>query len=117
MNFVADENIDIEVINILRKAGYAILSIAEDFPGIPDGEVLEIANNQNAILITGDKDFGELVFRLGRATNGVVLTRILGITQEQKARMILEVFINYANGFTGNFTVIDNKKIRIKRMD
>lgn len=117
MNFIADENIDIEIINILRKAGYTILSIAEDYPGIPDDEILEIANNQNAILITGDKDFGELVFRRGRATNGVVLTRVLGISQEQKARMILEVFINYANDFYGNFTVIGNKKTRIKRMD
>ncbi len=117
MNFIADENIDIEIIEILRKAGYTILSISEDFPGISDEEVLEITNNHRAILITGDKDFGELVFRRGKVTNGVVLTRVFGITQEAKARMILDVFINYANEFMGNFTVIGKNKTRIKRMD
>jgi hypothetical protein len=55
--------------------------------------------------------------RRGKATNGVVLTRVYGITQEEKARMVLDVFINYAKKFIGNFTVISKKKTRIKHMN
>lgn len=55
MNLVADENIDSEIIDGLRDRGYEILSIAEDFSSIPDEEVLKIASEHNATLITGIK--------------------------------------------------------------
>jgi len=117
VNLVADENIDTEIIAELRGRGYEILSISENFSGIPDEEVLEIANKYNAILITGDKDFGELVFRRGQANKGVILIRIFGVPQEEKARIVLEVFELHKTDFMENFTVIGKNKIRIKRME
>lgn len=116
MKLTADENIDIEIIVQLQKAGYDVISIADDYPGIPDDEVLEIANKKNSILLTGDKDFGELVFRDGRAARGVVLIRLFGMPQEEKARLISDIFKEYAGKFDGNFVVIGKDKIRIKEM-
>ena len=116
MNFVADENIDTEIFMSLRAAGYPILSIAEDFAGIPDENVLKVANDHNAILLTGDKDFGELVFRRGLIVKGIVLIRIFGISQEEKAQLVLDAFRYHADDFVNNFTVISKKKIRIKKI-
>lgn len=120
MNLVADENIDIEIVRGLRDAGYDILSIAEDFFGISDEDVLEIANKHNAILLTGDKDFGELVFRKGKVTKGVILIRVLGVPQEEKTRIVLEVFKQHAKGlrsrlplFFKSFEVMREKNNKI----
>jgi predicted nuclease of predicted toxin-antitoxin system len=115
--FVADENIDTDIIDILRKNGVNIISIAEDFPSIPDMDVLKISNNHEAILITADKDFGELIFRRGEISEGVILLRIFGISQKQKARMILDVFKNHLTEFSGSFTVINKNKVRVKKMN
>ena len=117
MNFVADENIDTEIIHGLRVGGFSILSIAEDSSGVSDEEVLEIANKHAAVLVTGDKDFGELVFRRGMFSKGVVLIRIFGVPQEEKVRIVIDAFTNHASDFTESFTVIDKRKMRIKRLD
>lgn len=117
MIFVADENIDTEIIVELRESGFHVLSISEGSPGIPDEDVLETANDHKAVLLTGDKDFGELVFRRGMASSGVVLIRIFGVPQEEKARIVIEAFRDHADDFVENFTVINKKKMRIKKMD
>ena len=116
MNFEADENIDTEIIDHLRNAGYDIFSISEEFPGVPDEDVIEITNKNNAILLTADKDFGELVFRKGEVIKGVVLVRIFGVSQLEKKEMVLDAFNNHAEDFAQRFTVITKKKIRIKPM-
>jgi predicted nuclease of predicted toxin-antitoxin system len=116
VKFIADENIDLEIIKELRNKGFDIFSIAEESPGIDDEDVLQITNNHNALLLTGDKDFGELVFRREKAVNGVILIRLIGIPQEEKARIVLETFRNHASDFNKSFTVIGRKKIRIKRI-
>ena len=117
MNFVADENIDTEIIDHLGNAGYEIFSISEEFPGVPDEDVIKITNKHNAILLTADKDFGELVFRKGEVIKGVVLVRIFGVSQQEKTQMILNASNSHAGDFDERFTVISKKKIRIKRME
>lgn len=64
----------------LRRDEHMVLCVTEMNPGISDDEVLGKAEKEPAILITADKDFGELVFRLQRTTNGVVLVRLAGIS-------------------------------------
>lgn len=65
MRFVADENLDRSVIERLRSVGHEVVSVAEMEPGISDEAVLATANARSAMLITEDKDFGELAFRRG----------------------------------------------------
>ena len=64
MNFIADENIDKQIVDRLRSDGHSVLYVFEMDPGISDDQVLEIANKSNALLITADTDFGELIYRL-----------------------------------------------------
>lgn len=71
--FVADENFDFSVVRLLRNKGFSVLAIAESFPSIPDTQVLQIAFDRKAVLLTEDKDFGELVHRLRMPHCGILL--------------------------------------------
>ncbi|WP_311774170.1 MULTISPECIES: DUF5615 family PIN-like protein [unclassified Nostoc] len=85
-------------------------------PGLPDDEVLNLANNEGAILLTSDKDFGELVFRLRRIAAGVVLIRLFGLFPNDKAEIITNAINQHADELLRAFTVISSKSIRIRKI-
>jgi predicted nuclease of predicted toxin-antitoxin system len=88
MRALADENLPRPALEALRKAGWDVFSIAEKCPGISDEEVAALGTEQERILLTFDKDFGELIFRRGlSAGSGVVLFRITPGSPEDAADM------------------------------
>ena len=115
MRWVADECVDAEVVARLRDAGHEVYYIAEAKPGVQDDEVLRLAETQAAVLLTYDKDFGELVFRLRQATHGVVLARLPGLTAAAKADLVAAAVATHADEFVESFTVITDKLVRIRR--
>ncbi|MBD0367365.1 MAG: DUF5615 family PIN-like protein [Flavisolibacter sp.] len=64
MKLLADESVDKPIIDALRMAGFDVVYILEIAPEIDDGTILNLSNDEQRILLTQDKDFGELVFRL-----------------------------------------------------
>lgn len=77
---IADENIQSFLVGALRKDGHDVLYIAEYADGITDEEVLSIASDQQRLLLTEDKDFGELVFRLTAIPGGLITPLVEGIS-------------------------------------
>jgi len=75
IKFLADESCDFTVVRSLRNDGYDVLTVAESFPSAPDLQVLKFAVEEERILLTEDKDFGEWIFSQGKAMNGVLLIR------------------------------------------
>jgi predicted nuclease of predicted toxin-antitoxin system len=73
MNLLADESVDKPIVELLRQDGHDVLYVAEMQPGIPDDVVLQRGNEHRALLVTEDKDFGELVYRQGLVHLGVIL--------------------------------------------
>lgn len=116
MNFVADEGIDRQIVDRLRQDGHKILYVAEMEPSIPDEEVLNRANEKGALLITADKDFGEMVFHQKLLTiSGVVLLRLLGLTPERKAEVVSKVIESRSADLPNAFSVISPGRIRIRQ--
>lgn len=115
MKIVADEGVDRPIVDRLRQEGHQVVYIAEDSPSITDDDVLRIASAQNAVLLTSDKDFGELVFRLNRTSHGVVLSRFEGLPADTKATLIANVFREHGHELLFAFTVITPKSIRIRK--
>src|SRR6516165_3389021 len=76
MRWLADECVDAALVSQLRDAGQDILYVAEVASGATDAEVLRRARNDSRLLLTEDKDFGELLFRLKLAVSGLVLLRL-----------------------------------------
>lgn len=88
MKLVADEGVDKPIVDHLRGLGYKVYYILEEQSGIPDVSVLELANKNEAILITLDTDIGELVFRLKEASHEVILFRFAGLDKNEKLRIV-----------------------------
>jgi len=76
LKFLADECCDTGLVASLRKDGHNVLYITEEKAGAIDDEILSNAYKEERILITEDKDFGELVYRFKKPTHGIVLLRI-----------------------------------------
>jgi predicted nuclease of predicted toxin-antitoxin system len=86
MKLLADEGIDKPIVDALRNAGFDVVYILESSPSVKDDFILSLANSEKRIVITQDKDFGELVFRLKQAHYGVILIRLHGYTPRLQSR-------------------------------
>jgi predicted nuclease of predicted toxin-antitoxin system len=84
-------------------------------PGISDDTVLDLANRHEALLLTADKDFGELVFRQKRFTPGVLLVRLAGLSSAKKADLVALAIDEHQTELTHSFAVIEPGHIRIRR--
>ena len=76
MRFLVDECTGPAVARWLRQRGYEVFSVYEEARGIDDDEIIRKAFEENWILITNDKDFGEKVYRERHPHRGVVLLRL-----------------------------------------
>ncbi len=85
MKFIADENLGIKVPDYLKNLGFDIVAVTQIARGDPDKKVLEIANKQGRVLITLDKDFGELVFKEKLIHSGVILLRLKDESVDNKS--------------------------------
>ena len=117
MNFLVDEGVDAPIVRTLREKGHDVLYIAELDPGIDDEVILEQARNENRILITLDKDFGELVFRLEKIHAGVVLVRLQGLKPETKTKLFLTALEKIADEIFESFVVIQPGAVRVRKRD
>ena len=116
MKFLADENFPRPALEALRKAGWDVFSIAESCPGISDDEVIAVCADQERVLLTFDKDFGELVFRRGlSAASGVALFRITPESPDDAAALALAL-VESQPDLAGTFCVVTRDRIRVRRM-
>lgn len=114
MNFVADEGIDTQIVARLRQEGHQVWYVAEMAPGVSDTAVLNLANQETAVLLTFDKDFGDLVYRQQRVTQGIVLLRLHGLPAEQKADLVIAMVQRHSSELPKAFTVLTPQKVRIR---
>ena len=114
MKFLADESIDRQIVERLRQEGHTVLYVAEMEPGLADDAVLETASRERIVLLTADKDFGDLVFRLKRLSAGVVLIRLAGLTPDKKASIVTSVISKHSQELVKAFTMITPTGIRIR---
>jgi predicted nuclease of predicted toxin-antitoxin system len=114
VNFLVDENVDGSIVTALRADGHNVLYVAEMQPGMDDDQVLELANSTNSILLTEDKDFGLLVYRLQRVTRGVMLVRLPGLATAAKVDSVRLAIRKHSNDLPGAFCVISPGYVRIR---
>jgi predicted nuclease of predicted toxin-antitoxin system len=116
MWILANENFPEAAVIALRQAGHDVTWVRTDAPGITDEEVLQRANIERRLLVTFDKDFGELAFRTHLpAESGIVLFRISAPSADHVARVALSVLESRAD-WAGHFSVIDDRRIRMTLM-
>ena len=117
MNFLADESVDLPIVERLRQEGHQVTYVTEVGPGVPDDEVLSLANQEAALLLTADKDFGEIVFRQRLHTHGVVLVRLPGLLPARKAEIVALAVMEHLAELPRSFAVIMPGIFRIRRVN
>jgi predicted nuclease of predicted toxin-antitoxin system len=116
VTFLADERVDKQIVDELRAARHGVLYIAEMDPGIRDEAVLELSRQAGTVLLTADKDFGELIIRQRRLATGVLLIRLFGLSPENKTSLVAEAISRHAEQLSGAFSVLSAGAFRIRRM-
>lgn len=113
LRVLANENFPGDAVAELRRRGHDVAWIRVDSPGVDDLAVLSRAVAESRLLVTFDKDFGELVFRRGReASVGVVLFRIALPTPTSVVRRIVHA-LESREDWPGMFSVVDDSRIRM----
>ena len=115
MKIVADENVDQQIVDRLRADGHEVLFVAELDPGIDDEAVLLRSRQTNAILLTADKDFGELVFRLRLVHAGILLIRLAGIEPDVKATLVATILKRHGEELGAGFAVLSERSFRLRK--
>lgn len=113
MNFVADESCAAPVIRALREAGHDVIAIAEVSRAATDDQVLDRALTEDRVLITEDSDFGELVYRRGRSSAGVILVRFPSHARRAKSATVVEAVTKLGSRLNGAFAVVQAGRVRI----
>lgn len=112
MRWLADECVSAVLVNRLRDAGHDVLYVAEFLSGATDPAVLELANSQRRVLLTEDKDFGDLVIRSRRVVPGVILLRLDAEAGDEKWRRLRTAITELGDRIGGRYIVVDAKRIR-----
>lgn len=108
MKFLANENFPGLSVKILREHGFDVRYICEDFPSISDKAVLELAIFEERIVLTHDRDYGELIFKHGfRPKEGVIYFRIEDYLPNEPAEITLRLLSLNDFQVIGLFTVVD----------
>lgn len=116
MRLLADECCEAALVDALRAAGHDVLFAVESLRGEPDDEVLSRAFAEDRVLITEDKDFGELVYRLRIPAHALILLRFGVSDRALKISRLLELLDSRAQNLSGTFVVLESDKIRIRRL-
>lgn len=113
MRLLANENFPGDAVTALRQHGHDVAWVRTDSPGSSDVEVLDRAQREHRIIVTFDKDFGELAFRLRLpALYGIILFRISTPTSRHVAQTAVAA-LNSRTDWTGHFAVVEDSRIRI----
>lgn len=113
MDFLANENFPLFSIRLLRNAGHNVVSVIEETPGAKDEAVLKRAHAENRIILTFDRDYGELIYRHKSLTpDGIVYFRFDPSTPEEPAEILLNVLEKGKVSISGKFTVIERERMR-----
>jgi len=114
MRFIVDECTGTAVAEHLREGGHNVAVVAETMSQAQDHTILNKAVNEKRILITNDKDFGELIFRRGFSHHGVLLLRLQDDSAANRVRVVKAVLDQYGDLLETTFLVASERQVRIR---
>ena len=113
IKFLADVNVEKPIVDYLSKQGYDIKWIPDYDCEMFDEELLHMANEEQRILITNDKGFGDLVIMQKKLSAGAILFRIKGQESQEKIRLMRKLLMGYRDKLLNHYVIISKSKIRI----
>ncbi|MEQ1930839.1 MAG: DUF5615 family PIN-like protein [Parvularculaceae bacterium] len=114
IRFLADECCPSEVVAALRSAEFDVAWVLEDSAGASDSDVIDRAAAERRVLVTEDKDFGELAYRSRRESSGICLLRLTGVEPNVKQDRILRLVTEHKSRLAKCFTVVERSRFRFR---
>lgn len=102
------------VADTLRSLGFDTAFVRDRNPAMSDLEILAWAVSEQRLVVTSDKDFGELVFRSGLPHTGVLLLRLDAARTAEKVRVVTDIFTRFRDRLPGRFSVYQDGRLRIR---
>ena len=115
MRFLVDECTGPNVASWLRENDYEVFSVFENARGMEDDDIIQKAVEENWILITNDKDFGDKVYRDGHLHRGIILLRLEDERSASKINVLSRLFENHIDRLPDSFVVVTEKQVRFAR--
>jgi predicted nuclease of predicted toxin-antitoxin system len=112
VRFLADESCDFTVVRALRNAGHDVLAVAEVSPRSDDQDVMAFAFRESRILLTEDKDFGQLVYANAQPSGGVIFIRFPANARGILPKTVLNLIKEKGERLAGEFVVLRPGRIR-----
>ncbi len=116
LKFLVDESSGKRLSDALRAAGHDVKFVADIMPAEKDLKILEFAESEKRILITNDKGFGELVFRLSRPASGVILLRLRIDSAANRIKAVLSIINKFGEKLYSHFVVASDDEVRIRKI-
>ena len=114
MKFIVDESTGIAVVEYLETHGFDVVSVHDETPGIDDYLIVNRAFAEERIIITNDKDFGELVYKQQLKHKGIILLRLEDERAANKVAVVQKLLSLYSGKIKNSFIVVTESKIRIR---
>ena len=114
MRFLADENVHADLVAWMRSRGHDVSYAAETLASEPDEVVLRRAREEARIVVTDDKDFGDLVVHRRLATAGVLLLRLRSPSVALRMARLMDVWPSIEGRMAGTFVVVSDRRVRVR---
>ena len=114
LTFLVDVGVGKGIERYLQEEGYDTKAVRDIDPRMEDEEIIRTAVMENRMVITMDKDFGELVYHSSMEHSGVLLLRLEDATGTEKSQVVKYIMGNYSDRIKNCFCVFQNDKFRIK---
>jgi predicted nuclease of predicted toxin-antitoxin system len=115
MRFLVDECTGPAVAQWLRTQKHEVFSVFEEARGMDDDDIILKALEENWILITNDKDFGEKIYRNARLHRGIILLRLEDERSQSKIQVLSRLLKTYLDRLSNTFVVVTEKQVRFAR--
>ncbi len=112
MRFLVDECTGPAVAKWLQTQGYEVFSVYDSARGMDDNDIIQKAFEENWILITNDKDFGDQIYRERKPHHGVILLRLDNERAKFKIEALQKLLHSYADRLPSQFVVATEEKVR-----
>ncbi|MBI2175822.1 DUF5615 family PIN-like protein [Candidatus Woesearchaeota archaeon] len=114
MLFLVDESTGKMLAALLADSGHDVVFAGDVMPSASDEEVLAKAESEGRILVSDDKDFGELTVRLRKPATGFILIRTLTTNPKTRfgilARLLQELDVR------GKIVVVKEGRFRVRKL-
>jgi len=115
MRFLIDECTGPSVAKWLSDQGHDVFSVYDEARGIDDDQVIQMALDQERVLVTNDKDFGEKVYRDNRPHVGIILLRLEDERFASKIQVLSHLLDEYSEKISGSFTVVSEQRVKFSK--